>query len=152
MEREDRYLILKRADIADHLDDKYKDRLDGICAHIQQCRKYYGKSDTKYVVVADDWPMYDQVWGLIENWVDGGASSSMGCYTPETGMRDREFCKRLVEIRAAKGLTQAQLESKAGLPATLISHYEKGERAPGLENIKALCRGLGCTATELLGV
>jgi DNA-binding Xre family transcriptional regulator len=67
-------------------------------------------------------------------------------------MRDRDFCKRLVEIRTAKGLTQAQLENRAGLPATLISHYEKGERAPGLENIKALCRGLECTASDLLGV
>lgn len=79
MERENRYLILKRADIEDHLDDKYKERLDGICAHIQQCREYYGKRNTKYVVVADDWPMYEQVWGLVESWVDGGASSSIGC-------------------------------------------------------------------------
>jgi len=67
-------------------------------------------------------------------------------------MKDRDFCKRLVEIRTAKGMTQAQLENKAGLPTTLISHYEKGERAPGLANIKAICKGLECTASELLGV
>lgn len=67
-------------------------------------------------------------------------------------MKDRDFCKRLIKLREEKGLTQAQLEVRAGLPATLISHYEKGERAPGLTNIKALCKGLSCTASELLGV
>lgn len=67
-------------------------------------------------------------------------------------MKNMQFCQKLIEIRKAKGLTQAQLESRAGLPATLISHYEKGERAPGLENIVALCKGLDCTASELLGV
>lgn len=67
-------------------------------------------------------------------------------------MKNMQFCKKLVEIRQTKGLTQAQLENRAGLPATLISHYESGKRAPGLENIIALCKGLDCTATELLGV
>lgn len=67
-------------------------------------------------------------------------------------MKDRDFCKRLVDIRTQKGLTQAQLESRSELSATIISHYENGTRAPGLESIKALCRGLECTATELLGV
>ena len=67
-------------------------------------------------------------------------------------MKDRDFCKNLIEIRTSRGMTQTQLERNADLPATLISHYENGERQPGLENIKALCRGLGCTATELLGI
>lgn len=67
-------------------------------------------------------------------------------------MKDRDFCERLIRLREAKGMTQAQLEKRAGFSATLISHYEKGERAPGLQNIKALCKGLGCTASELLGV
>lgn len=69
-----------------------------------------------------------------------------------TTMRDRDFCKRLVEIRKSKGITQVELERKSGMPQTLISHYETGERTPGLANIKALCKGLDCTATELLGV
>jgi len=67
-------------------------------------------------------------------------------------MKDRDFCNRLVAIRQQKKLTQAQLESRAELPATLISHYENGERQPGLENIKSICKGLNCTATELLGI
>ena len=67
-------------------------------------------------------------------------------------MKDRDFCNRLKQLRTAKGMTQAQLEKAADLPATLIAHYETGERGPGLQNIKALCKGLGCTATDLLGI
>lgn len=63
---------------------------------------------------------------------------------------DRDFCKRLKHLRESKGMTQAQLEKVAELPAMLISHYETGTRKPGLDNIKALCRGLKCTASELL--
>ncbi len=67
-------------------------------------------------------------------------------------MKDRDFCKRLWQIRAQKQMTQVELERRSGLPAGLITHYESGTRSPGLQNIKALCAGLGCTATELLGI
>ncbi len=67
-------------------------------------------------------------------------------------MKDLDFCKRLFSIRTAKGMTQSQLEKKAGLQSTLVSHYEVGERKPGLDNIKALCKGLSCTASELIGI
>ena len=66
--------------------------------------------------------------------------------------KDADFCKRLRLIRTARGLTQSDLEVKSGLPAMVLSHYENGTRAPGLANIKALCKGLGCTATDLLGI
>lgn len=67
-------------------------------------------------------------------------------------MKDRDFCKRLVDIRIKRGLTQSQLERAAELPAMVVSHYETGTRAPGLANIKALCKGLNCTASELIGI
>ena len=65
-------------------------------------------------------------------------------------MKDAEFCRRLRLLRERGGLTQAELEKRAGLPALLVSQYETGSRAPGLANIKALIRGLNCTADELL--
>lgn len=67
-------------------------------------------------------------------------------------MIDSVFCNNLLRLRKAKELTQGQLESKSELPAMLISHYETGTRKPGLDNIKSLCRGLGCSATDLLGI
>ena len=67
-------------------------------------------------------------------------------------MKDATFCKRLRQFREARNLTQAALESAAGLPSTTVSHYEKGTRAPGLAALKALCAALECTATDLIGV
>lgn len=67
-------------------------------------------------------------------------------------MKDGDFCKRLTALREKKGLTQGQLGERAGMGLNLIWYYEKGERQPGLQSIKALCRALGCTATELIGI
>lgn len=67
-------------------------------------------------------------------------------------IKDRDFCNRLAAIRARKGFTQAQLEIQGELPTMVVSQYETGARQPGLEAIKKLCKGLGCTASELLGI
>lgn len=67
-------------------------------------------------------------------------------------MKDRDFCNRLVEIRKRKGLTQAQVAERGDLDSTVICHYESGDRAPGLAAIKSLCKGLGCSASELIGI
>ncbi len=64
----------------------------------------------------------------------------------------KEFKKNLISLRTKAGLTQVQLEKRAGLPTMVLSHYETGTRKPGLDNIIALCKGLNCTATELLGL
>lgn len=67
-------------------------------------------------------------------------------------MKDTDFCRRLKKLRTAKGLTQLELEISAELPVTVIAQYESGARLPGLRNIKALCKGLQCKSTDLLGV
>lgn len=66
-------------------------------------------------------------------------------------MKDAEFCRRLRLLRERAALTQSELEKRADLPTMLVSQYETGSGAPGLANIKALVRGLNCTADELLG-
>lgn len=62
-----------------------------------------------------------------------------------------EFRDRLKKVRERSGLTQAELERRAELPAMLISQYETGTRKPGLDNLISIIRGLGCTANDLLG-
>lgn len=62
------------------------------------------------------------------------------------------FGKRLKEIRLQKGLTQGELEKLAGLPSMVLPHYENGTRKPGLDNIRMICKGLNCSASELLGI
>ncbi len=66
-------------------------------------------------------------------------------------MKDNDFCKRLRSIRERKGLTQSDLERLSEIPAMVVSQYETGARQPGLANLKALIRGLGCSADDLIG-
>ncbi len=64
----------------------------------------------------------------------------------------KQFRSSLRRIRQQRGLTQAELSERSGVASAVISFYEVGTRIPGLENIKDLCRGLECTATDLLDV
>ena len=67
-------------------------------------------------------------------------------------MKSTDFCMRLKLLRKISGLTQLELETKANMAETLISQYESGNREPSLQNIICLCKGLDCTATQLLGI
>lgn len=67
-------------------------------------------------------------------------------------MRGKGFAERLMLLRTLRNYTQYELGSFCGLPESLISHYERGAREPSLANFRRLCSGLGCTATDLLGI
>ncbi|MFA5387297.1 MAG: helix-turn-helix transcriptional regulator [Candidatus Paceibacterota bacterium] len=67
-------------------------------------------------------------------------------------MKDADFCKRLCQLRVEAGLTQNELEISCDMPLSVISQYEIGTRQPGLQAIKKLCKGLECTASELIGI
>ncbi len=60
------------------------------------------------------------------------------------------FAERLVCVRKMRGLTQDQLGEKANLEGMQISHYETGERKPGIENLRAICLALNTSADYLL--
>lgn len=64
-EREQRYIVIKLSDSAE-LSDSDIDDLDTICAKINMIRLERGKGELNCVVVEDDWPEYEHVWGLIE--------------------------------------------------------------------------------------
>lgn len=59
---------------------------------------------------------------------------------------------RIREIREQRGLSQTDLGDLCGLKPNRISNYETGLRVPPLAAIIALCRGLGCSADDLLGI
>ena len=71
MERADRYIVIKRADYEKHLSREGRIAFDNCLASIAEGRQREGKTPTSYVVVGDDWPMYEDTFKSIEKWVDG---------------------------------------------------------------------------------
>lgn len=66
----------------------------------------------------------------------------------------RVFAERLRDARERlRGLTQAQLAEKTGLPPTSISHFEnpEGTRKPSFDNLRRLANALDVTTDYLLG-
>jgi transcriptional regulator with XRE-family HTH domain len=61
------------------------------------------------------------------------------------------FAKRLRAAREIRGLGQAQLAEKAGLPSSSISHFEAGARKPSFDNLRRLATALDVTTDYLLG-
>lgn len=57
----------------------------------------------------------------------------------------------LVVQRELRGLTQAQLGSRAGIAPAAISHFETGQRVPSLESLVKIADALSCSVDVLLG-
>jgi len=61
------------------------------------------------------------------------------------------FPERLKKSRGLRGLDQATLAEKSGLPPSSISHFESGRRKPSFENLRRLANALAVTTDFLLG-
>ena len=73
MERENRFLVIKRADIDKYLTEEEQLKLHTYAAKVDiQRLKQDEKKAKSYVVVAENWPMYEDVWGAIKQYVDTG--------------------------------------------------------------------------------
>lgn len=60
------------------------------------------------------------------------------------------FCKRLVEIRKSKGLSQAQLALKLGKPASFVGKYELGERRLDVVEAWVILQALDANPSSIL--
>ena len=60
------------------------------------------------------------------------------------------FNKNLKYYRLKNNMSMKELASLAGVSPMAISHYESGERKPGMETIKALAQALGVKVTDFL--
>ncbi len=65
--RENRYLVLKRKDIEKYLNREDKMRLNRISRDIANSRTDDEKPPLECVVVESDWPIYDSVWAMVED-------------------------------------------------------------------------------------
>lgn len=62
------------------------------------------------------------------------------------------FGRRVRELREARGLSQEQLATRAGLHRTYVSSAERGERNVALINIGKLAKALGVDIRDLFQV
>lgn len=69
----------------------------------------------------------------------------------ETKQPSDIFKERLKAARELRELDQAALAKHAGLPASSISHFEKGSRKPSFDNLRRLATALKVTTDFLLG-
>ncbi|MEN3158265.1 S24 family peptidase [Alkalimonas sp. NCh-2] len=65
-------------------------------------------------------------------------------------MNTKTVSKRIVEAREAAGLTQKELTTKIGWGQSRLSNYERGEREPKLDDLKAISKALGIKIYDLL--
>lgn len=74
MQRENRYLVLKRRDIEEYLSDEAKEELENIVMALSIAKQpdidTGAKAEIECVVVEKDWPMYESTWDEIAAWVD----------------------------------------------------------------------------------
>ncbi|WP_211221632.1 helix-turn-helix domain-containing protein [Desulfocurvibacter africanus] len=61
------------------------------------------------------------------------------------------FKERLRAAREMRGLSQADLATKTGLPPSSIAHFEGGKRKPSFDNLRKLSEALDVTTDYLLG-
>jgi len=62
---------------------------------------------------------------------------------------ERQFGKRVRELRLAMGLSQEEMAFKIGVHRTYLGGIERGERNPSLKNIAAIAMALDITLREL---
>lgn len=75
MEREERYIVIKLADIEKalelgHITQSNFTTLEHILSKLWYSRAQRGKEDLKTVVVEHDWPEYEKVWDMLEKRID----------------------------------------------------------------------------------
>lgn len=62
----------------------------------------------------------------------------------------RRFAGRLKELRAAAGLSQADLAKASGVKQASIATYELGQSAPSLDRAAALATALGVSVDSFI--
>ena len=62
---------------------------------------------------------------------------------------EKQFGKRVRELRTTRGLSQEELAFKSGVHRTYLGGIERGERNPSLRNISAIAKALGVEILEL---
>ena len=66
-------------------------------------------------------------------------------------LKESIFQNRLVYARKIRDLNQEEVATRANLPPTAISHFERGTRKPSFENLRKLADVLEVSVDFLMG-
>lgn len=66
-------------------------------------------------------------------------------------MQDVDFKARLRELRLENRATQKQIADMLNMSKMAVSHWEKGDSEPSIEQLKALARFFNVTVDYLVG-
>lgn len=64
-QKEEKYLVLKLADIENYLSQRHKELLNECCDEIRLARLMVGKKSNHYIVVNEEEPYAEKVWDLV---------------------------------------------------------------------------------------
>lgn len=64
-QKEEKYLVLKLADIENYLSQRRKELLNECCDEIRLARLMVGKKSNHYIVVNEEEPYAEKVWDLV---------------------------------------------------------------------------------------
>ena len=64
-QKEEKYLVLKLADIENYLSQRHKELLNECCDEIRLARLMVGKKLNHYIVVNEEEPYAEKVWDLV---------------------------------------------------------------------------------------
>jgi len=76
MKREERYIVLKLTDLDAALTPPARECLERLCDLVALQRALTGKRPFQAVIIEDDWPEFEPVWGMLERRVDGANHGS----------------------------------------------------------------------------
>jgi hypothetical protein len=120
MERENRYVVIKIADIdamkeAGWPHKKVEAHLENALDRIKIFHEEIGKQPQNYVVVGEDWPMYEATWRAIENWVDGVESKTndlegLDAIAMKAGHQIESLQSTITKLEAEKKVMRGALE------------------------------------------
>lgn len=113
-EKQDRYLVIKRKDLFDALDNDDVLELNRIAEKVAQHRKAKGKQKLECVVVEHDWPNYAETWAAIKR-IESGNTETVESVLSEMETNARENGYHIV----ADALCDAMLSL---YDADLINH------------------------------
>ena len=85
-----------------------------------------------------------RIWDII-------LSSDRLCQVKGIPEKAQETLQDLLrQIRADAGVTQAELATRLGVPQSVISKFESGERRLDILELRQICRALGLNLTDFV--